>query len=75
MRPCTGETMYQPKLPEELITQLYFLKIKKHEPMTVLLKEAVEQFLDEQKARLDSTKEHNKERIQENGNTHSKKLE
>lgn len=41
--------MYSPKLPEKLIRKLYQLKQKTKKPMTMIVKEAVEKYLKEQK--------------------------
>ena len=38
--------MYQPALRPDQITQLYYLKLQRKKPMTWLLREAVDQYLE-----------------------------
>jgi hypothetical protein len=38
--------MYQPALRPDQITQLYYLKLQRRKPMTRLLREAVDQYLE-----------------------------
>lgn len=44
--------MYSPKLPEELVRELYQLKQRIKKPMTVMVKEAVEKYLKEYKLKI-----------------------
>lgn len=40
-----GTAMYQPALRPDQLTQLYYLKLQRRKPMTQLLREAVDQYL------------------------------
>jgi len=44
--------MYSPKLPEEMIRELYQLKQKIKKPMTVMVKEAVAKYLKEKRKEI-----------------------
>ena len=41
-----GKGCYQPALPRELVHRLYLLGQSSHKPMTKLLREALESYLD-----------------------------
>ena len=43
--------MYSPKIKPELVKKLYRLKLKTNKPMTVLVNEAVEKYLANNKNR------------------------
>ena len=46
--------MYTPNLPEALVRRLYQLKLKRKRPMTLLIAEAVEIYLNEQEQKLNA---------------------
>ena len=41
--------MYSPKVPEEMVEELYRLKQRIRKPMTVMVREAVGKYLEENK--------------------------
>ena len=45
--------MYSPKLKDEQIKKLYQLAQKRNEPMTYLLREAVDEYLEKQSSCID----------------------
>ena len=44
--------MYTPKIPEDLVRRLYRLKQQNRKPMTVLVAEAIEIYLNEQESKI-----------------------
>jgi len=65
--------MYQPKIRDEQIHELYLLKEKTRRPMTVLIREAVDKYLVEQGERLYVVKD--KRVLQNRKNRKIKKIE
>lgn len=45
--------MYSPKIPEPLVHELYVLRRMRRQPMTKLVAEAIERYLDEQRPLLE----------------------